>query len=156
MLNKFWSCAISMICIEGYSDLEHTQRNKTSKSTCLAYFYNEPYYTDITIFCYTNRTFIISFTFRSRSPDEKKSCFLIEGTFFTHPSIFGPVSKPRLLTKVFLQIAASLWLLEVNVIFNSLNKQHFFSPRQKMLSAIIFSRYFLIHLRHFLQEFLLR
>lgn len=57
--------------------------------------------------------------------------------------------KLRLFTKVFLQIAASLRLLEVNVIFNSLNKQHFFSPRQKMLSAVMFSRYFLIYLRIF-------
>lgn len=119
------------------------RRNQTSKWTCSAYFYNKPHCNYTTIFCYTNRILIISFTFRSRSPDQQKPCFIIEGTFHTQPSALGPVSKPRLLTKVFLQIAASLWLLEVNVIFNSLNKQHFFPPRQKMLSAIIFSRYFL-------------
>lgn len=141
MLHKFWSCAISMVCIEDYNDLEHRQKKCLNQHVWHTFIMSLIIITQL-FFFYTNRIFIISLTFRSRSPDEKKPCFITEGPFCTQPPTFGPVSKPRFLIKVFLQIAAYLWLLEVNVIFNSLNKQHFFSPRQKMLSARKLSRYF--------------
>lgn len=55
--------------------------------------FNEPHYNYTTILCYINRTFIISFTFRNRSPDQKKPCFITEGTFCTQTFAFGPVSS---------------------------------------------------------------
>lgn len=81
--------------------------------------------------------------FYFQKPDQKQPCFLTGATFSTQPSSSGLASQPWLFTKVFLQIAAFLQLLEANFFCSYLNKQHFFSPRQKALTDIIHSRYFL-------------
>lgn len=87
------------------------------------------------VHCYTNRIFTISRSQKLAAQSEKNG--LYSGVFCTQTSSSGQASKLRLFTKVFVQTAAALRLLEVNAIPNQLNKQHFSQAENTVSNNIV-------------------